>query len=616
MIIDITKYKKYIQSLFLLGAMVIMVMVSGRGVAIGRINNSFNESRDNRTYLVHDINSGWVAYKDGVIDRDYTGFAYNTYGWWYVNDGEVAFDYDDVAFFDGEWRCVRGGRIDDAYTGMACNEYGWWYFVNGKIDFTYTGMACNEYGWWYYTNGQLDWGYTGMACNEYGWWYYTSGRLDWDYTGMACNEYGWWYYRDGQIDWTYTGIAENENGKWLYQDGRLFFDYNGLYEYKANDWLVIESSKVDDNYTGVIYRGKDHLYMKNGKFAKDYTGLVSMYGYRYYVENGIADYDGMVYYDKTWLYVQKGCVVEDYTGLANNEYGYWYFTNGKLDRSATGMVETEEGDWLYFRNGNVDYHYTGTVYDGELWWYFSDGKRDDSFTGIAENEYGKWYYVDGNIDFSYSGEYRVNETIYTIMNGMVAETRDYNTSLAWEQSLKKMNYDADIVFFGDSITAGSDFATYFDESGKKIVELGLYGDNLANMNERVQMIADVTPDKIFLLAGINELNGENIEWSLKRYNYLLDNIVEACPNASVYIQSVLPISEELTQRCGSNENIKEYNDSLMVIADERNMTYVDLYSLFYKDGYMNPEYTTDGLHLNAAGYTVWGEAIREYVVDV
>ena len=41
---------------------------------------------------------------------------------------------------------------------MAVNEYGWWYMTNGALDFNYTGMAVNEYGWWYMTNGALDTG--------------------------------------------------------------------------------------------------------------------------------------------------------------------------------------------------------------------------------------------------------------------------------------------------------------------------------------------------------------------------------------------------------------------------------------------------------------------------
>ena len=45
--------------------------------------------------------------------------------------------------------------------GWLLIEYGWWYLTDGEIDWDYTGMACNEYGWWYMNNGALDLSYTG-----------------------------------------------------------------------------------------------------------------------------------------------------------------------------------------------------------------------------------------------------------------------------------------------------------------------------------------------------------------------------------------------------------------------------------------------------------------------
>ena len=68
-------------------------------------------------------------------------------------------------------------KRDSNYTGMAYNDYGWWYFVNGQLDFNYTGMASNEYGWWYITNGALDLTYTGTATNEYGEWQFVNGYI-------------------------------------------------------------------------------------------------------------------------------------------------------------------------------------------------------------------------------------------------------------------------------------------------------------------------------------------------------------------------------------------------------------------------------------------------------
>ena len=46
---------------------------------------------------------------------------------------------------------------------MADNEYGWWYISNGTIDWEYEGLAKNLNGWWYIKNGTVDWNYNGVV---------------------------------------------------------------------------------------------------------------------------------------------------------------------------------------------------------------------------------------------------------------------------------------------------------------------------------------------------------------------------------------------------------------------------------------------------------------------
>ena len=40
------------------------------------------------------------------------------------------------------------------YNGLAENEYGWGYLTNGTVDFNYTGTASNEYGIFIVVNGE------------------------------------------------------------------------------------------------------------------------------------------------------------------------------------------------------------------------------------------------------------------------------------------------------------------------------------------------------------------------------------------------------------------------------------------------------------------------------
>ncbi len=73
--------------------------------------------------------------------------------------------------------------------------------------------------------------------------------------------------------------------------------------------------------------------------------------------------------------------------------------------------------------------------------------------------------------------------------------------------MKKLNYTADIVFSGDSITAADNFQDYITD--KKVVNLGRGGDIIKGVTDRIAMVQSVSPEKVFLLIGINNLTNLN-----------------------------------------------------------------------------------------------------------
>lgn len=190
------------------------------------------------------------------------------------------------------------------------------------------------------------------------------------------------------------------------------------------------------------------------------------------------------------------------------------------------------------------------------------------------------------------------------------DTIDY-TLVAWERSLQKMNYDADVVFFGDSLTEQSDFQKYFPDV--KIVELGLGGDTITMCKDRAQMVAAVTPEKIFVLVGINRLRADKVKPFERYYNTLITTLMDENPNADIYIQSLLPVSEAKEGLYCPNAIIDEFNTILLNIAKSRGIKYIDLNSEYKVNGFLNPEWTTDGVHLTEKGYDVWAQIIREYL---
>lgn len=181
----------------------------------------------------------------------------------------------------------------------------------------------------------------------------------------------------------------------------------------------------------------------------------------------------------------------------------------------------------------------------------------------------------------------------------------------WNNTLMKLDYDADVVFFGDSITWSSDFRNSFPEC--RIVNLGYYGDTLAGMLDRVAGAAAVNPEKVFLLGGINGLTDQNADVSFQTYIRLVEEMKAAMPEAEIYIQSVLPISAQREAYGCHNTTIRQFNQNLEALAQSMGMTYVDLYTLYEKDGHMDPQYSSDGLHLKPEAYELWADAIKEYM---
>ena len=168
-----------------------------------------------------------------------------------------------------------------------------------------------------------------------------------------------------------------------------------------------------------------------------------------------------------------------------------------------------------------------------------------------------------------------------------------------------------IVFFGDSITADSNFEEYYPEL--TIVNLGVYGDTLEDMLARVDEVRAAKPKQIFLLGGINCLRPDNVERCAEQYAALLDALREACPDAAICVESVLPVGAELDPDGSENDAVRRFNAALVTLAQEKGCDYVDIYAAYEQDGALNPALTRDGIHLNFTAYGPWADCIAQFI---
>lgn len=171
----------------------------------------------------------------------------------------------------------------------------------------------------------------------------------------------------------------------------------------------------------------------------------------------------------------------------------------------------------------------------------------------------------------------------------------------------------EIVFLGNSITEHGEWQELVP--GKPVLNRGIGGDNTFGVLARVGEIATAHPDKIFLLIGINDLFRKlPYEVTIHNYRRIIKKISQASPKTKVYIQSILPINEDMTKEPytkGRNVLVPELNRRIKTLALEQGLTYIDLHPLFEEvEGKLKRELAIDGIHLKASAYITWVEYLK------
>lgn len=184
---------------------------------------------------------------------------------------------------------------------------------------------------------------------------------------------------------------------------------------------------------------------------------------------------------------------------------------------------------------------------------------------------------------------------------------------AWNRTLSELY--ADIVFYGDSLTAGGEWGEWYP--GWTCVNLGVVGDTVDGLSSRMSQVEMLEPSKCFLMIGINDLNyGASVEYTLPRYEQLLSDLhaLGEATGMQTCVLSVLPVREGEIAYPATNSQVRQLNEGIAALAEQFGMTYVDLHSLFADEaGMLRQEYSYDGLHLTGLGYQVWQEALTPYV---
>lgn len=171
----------------------------------------------------------------------------------------------------------------------------------------------------------------------------------------------------------------------------------------------------------------------------------------------------------------------------------------------------------------------------------------------------------------------------------------------------------DIIFLGNSITAGVDWAELLQNP--HVRNRGISSDISFGVLDRLSEVTEGKPAKVFILIGINDIS-RNVPDSviLNNYQRMISRIKTESPSTKIYFQTILPVNNEFTARGQFNkdEHILFVNQELKKITEREKVCLIDLHPEFLgADNKLDKKYTYDGLHLNPTGYSHWAEILKK-----
>ena len=141
-----------------------------------------------------------------------------------------------------------------------------------------------------------------------------------------------------------------------------------------------------------------------------------------------------------------------------------------------------------------------------------------------------------------------------------------------------------------------------------------------------EILARIGPSRVFLLLGLNDLadeDGNDAAAAVERYGRFLDKLQEWLPEAELTVLLNPPkvasswLPDYTANREFSNELIRDFDEGLRSLCEERGVPCVDLYAaLADGEGFLPTRYCSDGfLHLNGDGAAAAVQALYDYAAE-
>ncbi|MBE6883334.1 MAG: hypothetical protein E7487_01875 [Ruminococcaceae bacterium] len=193
------------------------------------------------------------------------------------------------------------------------------------------------------------------------------------------------------------------------------------------------------------------------------------------------------------------------------------------------------------------------------------------------------------------------------------------------------SYFDDALFIGDSITEG--IKSYNLMSNTTVISnVGISLFNVAtrqciNTGDGTRitipqaMKQHPNAKKIYIMLGVNGLNGTTVEQFTNLYGNFIDIAKGTHPHAQIYIISMFPINETKFYNSGypkgiTNAQIDKFNHELMKLSTAKGVHFLYVAECIKEpNGSLSANVTGDGMHIGPAYYERWFKYMREHTVS-
>ena len=170
------------------------------------------------------------------------------------------------------------------------------------------------------------------------------------------------------------------------------------------------------------------------------------------------------------------------------------------------------------------------------------------------------------------------------------------------------------------LSAGLSNATFYSHKG--ITVNTVFTEPAIKMgNSKVSImdaLAKTDFSKVYIMLGINETGWVYSSLFIEKYAEIVDEIKKINPDAVIYVQQILPVSQKVSEehRYIKNKRIRKYNTLLQEMAEEKEVYFVDVAKAVEDEkGVLPEDAAVDGIHLKKDYCKKWLEYLETHVVE-